>query len=50
MTATMSDDEIETIVESGERLPSDMWESGLPETIMTSPVYDGEKIVEQAKG
>lgn len=46
----MNEDDVEVVVETGERLPAEMWESGLPETIMFSPIFDGEKIVDQAKG
>lgn len=46
----MNEEDIDVVVETGERLPAEMWESGLPETIMVSPVFDGEKIVDQAKG
>ncbi|MBP8275571.1 MAG: hypothetical protein KAX55_01585 [Propionivibrio sp.] len=45
----MSDEEMEQIMDSGERLPSEMWEPGMPDTIMQSPVFDGEKIVDQGE-
>lgn len=45
----MNEEDVEVVVETGERLPAEMWESGLPETIMASPVFDGEKIVDAAK-
>ncbi len=43
----MSDNDIEEVMESGERLPKEMWEPDMPDTIMGSPVFDGEKIVDQ---
>lgn len=43
----MREEDIEEIVESGERLPSEMWEPDMADTIMQSPVFDGEKIVDQ---
>jgi len=43
----MRKDDIEEVVESGERLPAAMWESDMPNTIMQSPVFDGEKIIDQ---
>lgn len=42
-------DEIDEIVETGERLPAEMWESGLPETIMATPIFDGVLIIDQKK-
>ena len=43
----MREEDIEAVVESGERLLTEMWEPGMPDTIMQSPVFDGEKIVDQ---
>lgn len=45
----MREEDVEEVVESGERLPTEMWELDMPDTIMQSPVFDGEKIVEQAR-
>lgn len=45
----MSEEEMEQVVDSGERLPAEMWEPGMPDTIMQSPVFDGEKIVDQGE-
>lgn len=43
----MREEDIKEVVASGERLPTEMWEPGMPDTIMQSPVFDGEKIVDQ---
>jgi len=39
--------DIEEVMESGERLPAEMWEPEMTDTIMQSPVFDGEKIVDR---
>lgn len=41
--------DIEEIMETGDRLPAEMWEPELAETIMVSPIFDGVKIVDEAK-
>ena len=45
----MSEEEMEQIMDSGDRLPPEMWEPDMPDTIMQSPVFDGEKIVDQGE-
>jgi hypothetical protein len=44
----MYEEDIEAVMESGEFLPTEMWEPEMTDTIMQSPVFDGEKIVDQA--
>jgi len=38
---------IEEVVESGERLPDEMWEPSISETMPQSPVFDGSNIVDE---
>lgn len=41
------DSDLEIIMETGDRLPPEMYESAMPDTIMENPVFDGEKIVDE---
>lgn len=41
------DSDLEEIMETGDRLPPEMYEAGMPDTIMQNPVFDGEKIVDE---
>lgn len=43
----MCEEDVDEVVESGERLPTEMWEPGMSDTVMKSPVFDGEKIIDQ---
>lgn len=40
------DEYIQSVIESGERLPISMCEPGMAEEIMNEPVFDGKVIVE----
>jgi len=42
------DSDLEEIMETGDRLPPEMYELGMPDTIMQKPVFDGEKIVDKS--
>lgn len=41
-----SDEYLEELVETGDRLPASMCEVGMPEEILTNPVFNGSDIVE----
>ena len=41
------DEDIAVVMETGERLPQEIRESDLSEFILNSPVFDGEKIVDE---
>lgn len=41
------DEDIAVIMETGEHLPKEMREFDLSESILNSPVFDGEKIVDE---
>lgn len=49
---SMSDSDLQEIVATGEQLPSGMFDPSLltEETDMELPVFNGEKVVDQAKG
>ncbi|WP_323025739.1 hypothetical protein [Castellaniella sp.] len=41
-----SDEYVQAVVESGERLPAAMCELGMTEEIMAEPVFDGKAVVD----
>lgn len=41
-----SENYVQSVVESGERLPASMYEVGMAEEIMNEPVFDGKTVVE----
>lgn len=43
----MREDDIDVIVATGEELPPEMWGPEMQETPMTSPMFNGEKVVDQ---
>lgn len=40
------DVDTQEIMDSGERLPSEMWELGLSDVMLANPVFNGEEVVE----
>lgn len=46
----LSDEDVEEIMGSGDRLPVELWGADLSESLMEDPVFDGEKIVDMAGG
>jgi len=41
-----SDEYVQAVIESGEKLPASMYEVGMAEEIMNEPVFDGKTVVE----
>lgn len=45
-----SEEYVQAVVETGDRLPASMGELGMAEEIMDNPVFDGTSIVDQEEG
>lgn len=46
----LTDEYVDEVMESGDRVPVELWDAGLSEFMMDDPVFDGEKIVDRAGG
>lgn len=46
----MQQHDLDVILETGEQWPTDLSKSGSTDVPMVNPVFDGEQIVDQAKG
>ncbi|CAM3650712.1 hypothetical protein [Bordetella flabilis] len=42
-----SDEYVQAVMETGERLPAEMCEADMPQEILSNPVYNGIGIVEE---
>lgn len=44
------DADMEEIMETGDRLPEEMWEPGMSSVMLRNPVFNGEQVVEGTEG
>lgn len=46
----LNDEYIDEVMDSGDRVPVELWDAGLSDVMMQEPVFDGEKIIDLAGG
>lgn len=42
----LTDEDIEEIMNSGDRLPTELWDSGFGDSVMGDPTFVGDRVVD----